>query len=299
VHPSLSALLADIDLALNEGEIRLCGKQAAQIVEPQEFAADWIRRLRASPARPAACDNARREAKVENIAVSAFVRWLLLTATRDSIAHWANSPLPEDVLALLVAQLRIPLDESPANVRLLDLGHGYSLASLCEVIEGARYPGGQLDWNLSGFPRSWLLAVPKRDLPGLLGTVLLGTGGFSPLAEFHLNPRRRNQKVLLETEFLRSYHRSARWLLMRPDVRGLFTSSWLWSPKTPESRPHLAWMRRVPSENGAFFTTLRAAQQDGEGDDVTSGVGCFIWPREELIRWANNHPEFGPRTAQT
>lgn len=294
MHPSLAQLLSDVDIALREGSIGLCGKQVAQIADPAKFAADWVRRLPKAPNRQAACDDARREAKAEDQDGSVFVRWLLLTATRESLALWAARPLPEDILELLIKQLRMPLDDSPVNARLLEPGRGYSLASLCEVIEGKRYPGGQIDWDLSGFPRSQLLATPKRDLPGLLATALFRTGGFSPLAELHLNPRRRNERVLIEKEFLRSYHRVARWLVMRPDVRGVLASSWLWSPDIPKIRPHLAWMRRVPSENGGFFTTLGEELRDVDGASATLRVGCLIWPRKELLRWADKHPEFGP-----
>jgi hypothetical protein len=140
----------------------------------------------------------------------------------------------------------------------------------------------------------------------LLQVLIFGTHGFAPLADLHLNPRRRNPRILLEREFQRTYHRVARWLMLRSDVRGAMAGAWLWGPETAQASPHLDWLRRVPSENGAFFSSIgeatpdsgflsasRERQQLHAAGEFKVQFGFWIWPRKELIQWARDHPEFG------
>ena len=305
MESSLSKLKTDIDAALREGEIGEIAVRIGETVNPARVAADLLNKLRKSTNLNNTADHAREEAKLTDADPIVFIRWLLLEGARERLATWEGAGLPAELEELLVQQIRIPLDKSPAAARLLDAGRGNSLRSLCEVIEGDRYPGGQLDWMLSGFPRSWLLKMPRTHLPAALRTLLFETRGFAPLAEFHLNPRRRNPRILLEKEFERSYRLAARWLLTRPDVKGVFTVSWLWGPETAEATPHLAWLPRTPSDNGAFYCTLGPAAPDTgflsaskdrrglfDSGELQFRVGAWVWPRAKLIEWARSQPEF-------
>ena len=163
----------------------------------------------------------------------------------------------------------------------------------------SRFPAGQLDWEVSGIPRSWLAKVPRRSVPRLVSSILVELGGFQPAFFSHINPNRRNQGILLERESLRAYHRMARSMERQPGIKGLITASWLHSPDTFAVSPHLAWLNKVFLENGGHVLPLGPA-------DVDSGVlhrsperqqaydagtfkpteGLVIWPRAAMLRWA-------------
>ena len=126
----------------------------------------------------------------------------------------------------------------------------------------SRFPAGQLDWEVSGIPRSWLLKVPRRSLPRLVSSILFELRGFQPAFFSHINPNRRNQGILLERESLRSYHRMARSMERQPEIKGLITASWLHSPDTFAVSPHLAWLNKVFEENGGHVLPLGPADID-------------------------------------
>jgi hypothetical protein len=180
--------------------------------------------------------------------------------------------------------------------------HGCALAA-CATL--SRFPAGQLDWQVSGLPRSYLLRMPARDLPRVLRTVLFGLRGLRPCYVAHMGVR-RYPLLFVEAESHRSYHRMAQSMVLQPQVRGLLMEAWFHSPETLRVSPHLGWTNRTPLANGATLTDLGPAPAHAgfltgspererlyERGEYRPTVGLVIWPRPALLAWAAAHPEFG------
>ncbi|MGH9349370.1 MAG: hypothetical protein ACRD26_19140, partial [Vicinamibacterales bacterium] len=181
-----------------------------------------------------------------------------------------------------------------------------SFAAMCKVATLRRFPAGQLHWELSGLPRSWLLRVDPRALPRVWFYVAAKLRGCAPAFFIHLNANRRDRFALLERESNRSYFRMAQSLALQPHVKGLVASSWLHSPDTMRVSPHLTSLNRVFLEHGALVTTMGPAAPDCgvfdrsperrrlyENGAFRPTTGLVIWPRDAMLRWADTHPEYG------
>ncbi len=180
--------------------------------------------------------------------------------------------------------------------------HGRALAA-CATF--TRFPAGQLDWEVSGVPRSYLLQMPFRHLLRVGRTIAFAMRGGRPCYVGHMGVR-RYPLLFVEAENHRSYHRMAQSMALQPDVKGLLMTAWFHSPETIRVSPHLAWTNRTPLANGAILTDLGPA---GPDDGFLTGsperrrlyeaglyrptVGVIIWPRPALLAWAAAHPEFG------
>jgi hypothetical protein len=212
-------------------------------------------------------------------------------------------------VAMSVKMLFCDLFESlgraaPQSAALFRPDLHYSGRAYCSLAVLERYPAGQLDWEVSGFPRSWVAKVPARDLPALFSTLVFRLGGFKPFFFAHMGLRRFTL-VFTERENNRSYYRMAKSMELQPHIRGLLASAWFYSPETARVSPHLAWTCKTPAEHGALVTTVGPADPSSgflegsrerrelfERGEYKPRLGLVAWPRRGLIEWANTHPEF-------
>ena len=233
------------------------------------------------------------------VADGAFERFLLTSVADGSLEKLETMPLTPEVKSLCRQAFARFADPQ----RQYDLG-GTNFVAYCKIASLRRFPAGQFDWEPSGLPRSWVPKIrPVGALMAILKFVTFQMRGFGPLFFTHMGTGGRNY-ALIEREAQRSYYRMARCLELQPHVHGITTASWLHSPDTFAISPHLAWLNRTFEENGALLGTI------GE-DDPSSGVlhrsperrrayeagiwrptiGLVIWPRDEMLAWANRHSE--------
>lgn len=232
----------------------------------------------------------------------AFERFLIVAAAEEAVDRLDALPVDERVKDLFCQNFRMYAapDKLPEP---FDLARA-SFITMGRIATLSRFPAGQLDWEVSGIPRSWLFKVPRRSVPRLVSSILFELRGFKPAFFSHINPNRRNQGILLERESLRSYHRMARSMERQPEVRGLITASWLHSPDTFTVSPHLAWLNKVFLENGGHVLPLGPAdidsgvlhrsperQQAYDAGTFTPTEALVIWPRAAMLAWAAGHEE--------
>jgi hypothetical protein len=226
----------------------------------------------------------------------AFERFLVIRAALDNLDRVATLPIDERVRELFYRKFAMYAAHPPRNP--LDVDDA-SFASMCQLATLERFPAGQLDWVVSGVPRSWLLRVPGRLLPRLLRVIAYELGGFAPAFFSHLDPHRPNQGLLLERESLRSYHRMARSMALQPGIKGLVTASWFHSPDTFAVSPHLAWVNEVFHDRGGHVFPLGRIdpscgvlhrsperQQAYDNGTFTPTEALVIWPRTAMLAWA-------------
>ena len=228
-----------------------------------------------------------------------FERFVLAHAALGSSTELESAPVAPAVKRLAWSGLSRFVDGRAG----VDLSENRFVA-LCKIATARRFPAGQFDWERSGLPRTWLGRIrPLSALTEVLSIVTLQWRAFSPAFFIHLAVT-YPVRALLEREALKSYYRMAQSMALQPDVHGLIASSWLHSPDTFAVSPHLAWLNRVFTENGAVVAAMGAAPPDcgvlaqsvererafAEGRFKPT-MGLIVWPRREMLAWAAAHPE--------
>lgn len=239
----------------------------------------------------------------EGVAVDACELELELLMRAASVARpkLLNLPVAPDVRQLMVAEFDHLAAVSPALLPQLAAGHD-TFVSLCKIVTLRRFVAGQLHWERSGLPRSWIAKALLRGSFRILPLIARELGGLSPIVFAHLAWRR--SIVLREREHLRAYHRIARSIELQPDVRAFVAESWFHSPDTHRVSPHLAWMNTAIVENGGLIAVLGPAHPDSgvftggthrrrlhESGEFTPTTAVAIWPRNAMVDWARRHPE--------
>ena len=95
-----------------------------------------------------------------------------------------------------------------------------------------------------------------------------------------------------------SYKQLANMLKENSHIKGVIRSSWFFDPKIKEISPRLAYLRDLPIKNGA---KIFAGGPDDSGNALSKSrsrrelfdsgqykpmIYLLIWPREALIKWA-------------
>ncbi len=233
----------------------------------------------------------------------AFERMLIVSSALEAIDRLPALRVDDRVRELFCQNYQVYAATPHKLPEPFDLALA-SFICMARVATLSRFPAGQLDWEVSGIKRSWLVTGPWGSRVRLVSAILFDLRGVQPAFFSHINPNRRNQGILLERESLRSYHRMARSMAQQPQIRGLITASWLHSPDTFEVSPHLTWLNTVFLENGGRVLPLGRVdpdcgvlhrsperQQAYEAGTFTPTAALVIWPRAAMLKWAAAHEE--------
>jgi hypothetical protein len=152
--------------------------------------------------------------------------------------------------------------------------------------------------------RSILLKIPPRAIPGFLREIHQGMGGWGPTVLPHINSGRPNQLILQEKEFERSLWRIAKTLEANPEIKGIESHSWLLSAPVGEYSPHLAWMRALYLDAGAYAVDMDPALVDSgfqigstkrrqlhQKGDFHPRETLVLWRRADMLAWAASRPD--------
>lgn len=186
----------------------------------------------------------------------------------------------------------------------------YPFVAMTKLTLLQRFPAGQHQWEISGFPRSWFPKIPMHLLPATVRFLLLNAGGLQPYFVNHLQPYfisrllPPGKPILIESEFRKAFYRMARALEKQPQIRAIMASSWIHSLETHRVSPHLAFLNAPFLEAGGIVTDLGAAKPDdgfiarskARANLYQSGlyrptVGVVLCSRKQAISWANAHSE--------
>ena len=235
----------------------------------------------------------------------ALPRVLLAGVALQNLKRLEDLPLETSVKSMLCDYCKFfvspPSDEMP----LFDPNQ-YSFLALAKIALLERFPAGQFDWEISGFPRSWLLKIPFSSLPKVAYFLGRRLKGFAPCINSHLSFRRKNSLILIPRECQKSWYRMAISVERQPKIRGLVARSWLYSPDTFKVSPHLSFLVEPFLESGGLVTTRGKADADTgflvgsesrrklyESGEFKPTMGLVLWTRDQMIQWAHSHPEFG------
>jgi hypothetical protein len=174
----------------------------------------------------------------------------------------------------------------------------YAFAAACKMASLRRFPAGPMDWELGGFPRSWLFKMARTDAVRALWFLTAKTHGFAPMFFLHVGRPPRNRLLVLEKEVDAMLHRIVRSLLLQPAIKGIVSSAWFFDQRAVEENPHLAWLNRPFLEHGGRILKMGQADEtagmlDGnrsrkdrfERGELPYHICVAVWPRAAAIRW--------------
>jgi hypothetical protein len=240
---------------------------------------------------------------VGSVSPRTLSRYLLLRSAESALPLVAALPVDDAIKSLIYREFEFFATPGRGFEALFDLTN-YSFTAMAKIATLRRFPAGQLDWEVSGLPRSWLLKVPRKKVPGLLNFVVVHMKGFSPAFFTHVARHRPGRLVVLEKEFKKSYYRIVKSMELQPAVKGILSSSWFYSPEIGRVSPHLDWMPRFFERNGGWVSTMGTAPHNSgvfsrspermksfEDKEFTPKLGLVLWPRRAALEWTRRHEE--------
>jgi hypothetical protein len=228
-------------------------------------------------------------------------RYAVLQALTVSLPRVNSLPLATPVklrFAGLAAQVANPSEQWRRNFAAPRLKLMEPMAELATL---RQFPAGELIFNYNNrVSYVWPLRFPPRAVPGFLLEVAFGLKGWGPLIWPHINLWRSNPLFVRKVEVERSLWRMAKTLEYRPDVKFLMVAAWFFSADVSKVAPHLAWMRAMYEEEGAYVVSMEPASEDAgflEGSPRRAELynsGAFnprqtlvLWRREDMLAWAS------------
>jgi len=230
-------------------------------------------------------------------------RFLLLNSASRIAGEIEGFPLAESVKRLYEQEFAFFASPGSDLLDMFQVGQ-YRFAEMCKVASLRRFPAGQMHWEVSGVVRSSLRHVSPLALPKTVDFLARRLKGYRPCFRGHLNGRRRNSMLLLESEQNQAYYRMARSMELQPGILGYVANSWIHSPATFKVSPHLEWLNSVFIENGGLVIDMGPESPDcgvfvgdthrrrlWELGEFKPRSAMVIWPRREMLNWAARHPE--------
>ena len=268
----------------------------------------WLRLIRNLSRDPlgnalfsAACALARR-----SLPAGALERYALLHAAMAVAPRVQALPVHPWIKKRYAAVVAEIIDTPPHLCPLLD-SERWTFSELAQIVSLRRFPAGQHNWVVGRAGRSAILRLRLRasEYPRLLRELLTRYGGMPPVASIHLSEWRARPDLVLKGEGLRSMYRIARTLELQPWLSGIQGMSWLHSKEVGSVSPHLAWLHELYVENGAFTAEMEPANpklfmrgSTARRELFARGtfappITVFLWHRDDVLRWAQSHPEYG------
>jgi hypothetical protein len=232
----------------------------------------------------------------------------LLAATVPEFAGRIDAlPVPPAVREMIRKQQQ--LLSQPAGSQgpslAIDAPESDPFIAACKICTLRRFPAGPLDWVVSGFPRSWLLKIPRGEIVRVLRFLLGEFGGFKPAFYVHVAHPPRNRSLVIQKEVRKAYFRMAQALELQPEIKGIMCSTWLHDPEALKMYPHLMPLNEpylhlggrlltnlgpAPESSGFLkFSAERRAQYERGELHLKSVVA--MWPRRAALDWARQTGE--------
>ncbi|MGA2966075.1 MAG: hypothetical protein ABSD64_07675 [Terriglobales bacterium] len=230
-------------------------------------------------------------------------RALLAGVAMQNLDKLPDLPVEESVKSMLCDYCKFFMSPSPGEIPLFDPKQ-YSFLALAKIALLERFPAGQFDWEVTGFPRSWLFKIPFASLPGVLYFLARKLKGFAPCIMPHVAYRRESP---LTRDCEKTWYRMALSVERQPKILGMVGCSWIFSPDTFKASPRFSLFVEPALESGglvtrrgkvhgnAFMAGSETRRKLYESGEFKPTMGVFLWSRDQMIQWAHSHPEFGDR----
>lgn len=160
------------------------------------------------------------------------------------------------------------------------------------------FPAGAEVVEVSGMSRKYITSSGIAQMFKAMLFYVLKMKGHTPYYQIHLDIR--CIRDFNPEGWEKCYIRIADMLKENPNVKGVFGSSWFFDPHLKDISPRLVYLRTMPEHNGAKVFRVGSSDSDIKSATVKSNTRkslyeegkytptCYIliWPRKELINWA-------------
>ncbi|MGF1630376.1 MAG: hypothetical protein ACFCUT_12960 [Kiloniellaceae bacterium] len=228
-----------------------------------------------------------------------YNRYVLLSFMSSFSLDGSRYRLPASVAQLYIRELeRIFLQAETFEDSFFDVSDDGFLKDLAILTHRLIPVGAEFAEGGAGIPRRILFAGGARQFFRSLWFVAVRCGGLRPFFALHAHTLALDD--FNPTGWLKSYHRLAELVELNPQMKGWLSASWFLDPALETVSPHLAYLRKVPVENGAALLFV-CHHRDGTSGALSKSPGrrrlfdegkyvpatyMRIWPRKALIAWS-------------
>jgi len=229
-----------------------------------------------------------------------YHKLVLVTLIGDFDARLSKRKLPNSVIELFHNEFsRIADDISRQEDSYYVTSNDLYLKDLA-ICRLKLYPcGPELVDELSGISRKIIISGNIGQFRRATRFFLLRGHKFRPYYELHMHAPLREH--FHPDGWIACYRRIAELLELNQELEGVICSSWWYDPQLETVSPRLNYLRRFLVENGAelFYVKSDINAAGGaieksatrrrllESGEYVPHIYTAIWPRFELIRWAN------------
>ena len=166
------------------------------------------------------------------------------------------------------------------------------------------FPFGAHTVELAAMSRRFIVDYGIRQLLEASSFYVAKMRSNTPFYHIHLDTRWVAD--FNQIGWYRFFKTMAEMLKRNPHIKGVFGSSWFYDPHLEKISPGLSYLRRMPEQGGAKVFKFGSTALDitnatyksparkkmyEEGQYLPTSY-IFIWPRYELMQWADNLPGF-------
>lgn len=142
--------------------------------------------------------------------------------------------------------------------------------------------------------------------------ILFQLNGYQPIFDMHTDSHDPDLMADFNPEgWKRFYWRTARILKADRRIKGIFGISWFFDPALEKISPRLAYLRKIVADNGGQIFYMGASSNSVRNATMKSATRrslynkgryqptsyMIVWPRKQLIRWANQYENTGNASA--
>lgn len=230
---------------------------------------------------------------------SLYNKLALSVLIKDSLDILEKIDLPSSIRILYIEWFKRVIEDFAKNPdEMYDYNSDLFLKDL-GICNLKMFPAGAQIVEVSGISRNFLFTGGLIQLTKASLFALFKMGSFLSYYQIHTDNRCLDE--FNPQGWDDCYIRIADMLNMNPNIKGMFGGSWFYDPALENVSPRLVYLRKTPEQNGAKLFRIGSSISDiknataiskirrklyKEGKYVPTGY-LLIWPRKELIHWAN------------
>jgi len=235
-------------------------------------------------------------------------RFAVLQALLQTAPQWPSQSLPRSVISFCAVFCNEIAANEPQWAAMLDIDNEPErFMDVAKIATLRRFIAGEVAFSYERVPPArGLLSVHPLSLPLYLANLSLVMKGIQPVMSVHLNYGRKGSLILSREQFEQSLWRLAKTVEMQPRLKGLNTAAWFFSKVTGEVVPHMAWMRAMFEEGGAFLVDMQphpastrySFTYNNKKRQMLYEAGKFCprytgvyWQRDDFMNWAASRPD--------
>jgi len=233
-------------------------------------------------------------------------RYGVLRSLQHAAPQWASHSLPPSIIRFCTLFCEEVAVNEAQWASMFDVDNEpQRFDDLAKIATLRRFIAGEVGLSYERVPPArGVLSVHPLALPGYLAQLALVMRGIQPIMSVHLNYGRKGSLILSRENFERSLWRLAKTIEMQPHLKGINTAAWLYSKVTGEVTPHMAWMRDLFLEGGAYLVDMqphpadrysfthnnKKRQQLYDAGKFCPRYTAVYWQRDDFLRWAAARP---------